>query len=748
MYRTSQLDVLLHLHQSGNNDATKNRITYKNKTVTVNVKNEDMNTSRDSSPITSNYIFDQCLPILNLHSATSHTEYVSHLAHVYCLDELQFIQQQLSFLESSVKLQSKKRTQHQLASLNLEYCYISLTDEACQNLLSKSPIKNNDIIANGLDRYMTVFTTLEETSAILSDNNCVLVPKLMVFKITDRNSVTGYLYILDLQQPYSRVTNAYPLSANFNSLEIILDQLKGKQSEVGSLQANCVLDHLLIELLIGRQQGLLILDIDENPPDDDLLQELNAKILILEKHNQEMKHKIKEAKTTMEVIERQYQTQIKNMTKYIMSLEASLSTHGYQRPKMENSTSLSQEKLLSIESAPHSSHEKYQGSKKRKVLSEGETWKLDTPDLLMKPSTLALQKQKFEEINWNCKRQLDTVWNRQMNSENKLEAEINRLKAKQVHTFKARNQQLEVQDTATLNTNVEKYYHQLSEAKQTVNTQNNTIRHLNFVIEQITSASEQQKNLSQKEIISLKKEKKEMERQHRGRYDRLQHEFQQYVENQHYKMMGHQLKHEQKDERIQWLQNSNDRQRQVIQKQQADTLGYQQTIHDLNTEFSKPQATIQELEKDKALLLKQVAVLEKETSSHQTYITTLKEESQVADVNARTSKLLAEDLQSKLEKEKNWMNKQLDDMKKERLLILQWIELARLKWNQAFTGTTPATAATTSPCDDLPILITSFLGAICSSVGGDISVDYFDQMLFASGDSRGAVNTWGIATRK
>ncbi|CAO3594907.1 unnamed protein product [Absidia cylindrospora] len=478
---------------------------------------------------------------------------------------------------------------------------------------------------------MTVFRTFNEISTILSDNNTLLVPKLMVLKITDSNSISGYLYILDLQQPYSSATNTYPLSVNFKSLETTLNQVKRKQSEFGSQKANCLLGQLLMELLVGRQQGLLIMDIEEKPLEDDLPQiqkslsfaqalssihgytsrnaghtwvsmdpkfmkyrfeneELNAKIRSLENQNQEMKHKIEEAKTTMEASKHQYKTQIGKMTKHTKFLEASLSAYRSHGPKMKNPTLLSQEKLLSIEYAPHSSHEKSQAAKKRKVLSEME--------------------MKMEEMNKKHNREMDTI----LEYTNQLEAQCNYSKNKcsllnqEVDTLKEK-----LQDTATLNTDLEK----------TVNTQKNTIRHLNFIIEQTTRISDQQKRRSQQEIINLKKEKKEMEHHYRDSYDQLQQEFEQYVENQHYKIMGHKLKHEQQNEKIQCLHNNNDMQQQVIQKLQADTLGHQQIIHDLRMGINEPQAAIQELEHDKILLLERVEALENDASSCQTYIATL-----------------------------------------------------------------------------------------------------------------------------
>lgn len=58
-------------------------------------------------------------------------------------------------------------------------------------------------------------TTLDDLDQAITAHSTNMNPKLLVLNITDNTFVNGYLYIIDLQQPFATI---YPLSKDFHSL--------------------------------------------------------------------------------------------------------------------------------------------------------------------------------------------------------------------------------------------------------------------------------------------------------------------------------------------------------------------------------------------------------------------------------------------------------------------------------------------------------------------------------------------------
>jgi hypothetical protein len=62
-------------------------------------------------------------------------------------------------------------------------------------------------------------TTLDDLDQAIAANSTNKNPKLVVINITDNTFVNGYLYMMDLQQPFA---STYPLTKSFRSLSKVL----------------------------------------------------------------------------------------------------------------------------------------------------------------------------------------------------------------------------------------------------------------------------------------------------------------------------------------------------------------------------------------------------------------------------------------------------------------------------------------------------------------------------------------------
>ncbi|SAL98154.1 hypothetical protein [Absidia glauca] len=176
-------------------------------------------------------------------------------------------QRQVKWLDSEIKSENKSRAKHQKSPLHVKYCYMDLGDHGNKNLLKQENIPSEYIISNGFDRYMMHSTTLDDLDQAIAAHSTNKNPKLLVINITDNTFVNGYLYMVDLQQPF---TSSYPLSKSFRSLKSLLDNIKSKSSTLETTQPTCLLTHLLINSLVGNHFAKLFLETEQSPRDDDM----------------------------------------------------------------------------------------------------------------------------------------------------------------------------------------------------------------------------------------------------------------------------------------------------------------------------------------------------------------------------------------------------------------------------------------------------------------------------------------------
>ncbi|KAI9304161.1 hypothetical protein BJ944DRAFT_240807 [Cunninghamella echinulata] len=483
-------------------------------------------------------------------------------------------------------------------------------------------------------------------------------PTILALKITDNVSTFGYLYYVDLKCP--SVKN-YPLKSSYESMLAFLQKAKNNTENINTGQT-CVLLHVLADYLVGRNHAMLLLDISSCPTNEEMITIKNlftTTPLFSCIHGYTTRNNINtnnwavdEIITKLKYLECEKEDLIKqnnqqaNMINYLeKELNSTLIKLSDATEKNKNCES----KIDNIAQYKASLEKHYQHilHQKNDIQAEKETMEKKQLESEIHMKTLKdqlLEKEKYEELN--------SVHLKQKQELNSSLAIIDSLDKKM--------KEASYQSDVTMNSLIKKYEADKSDLKDRLQRSSDKIKLLETKIKELSRETITLKNTIE-DHNKLVNQNKSTKAQNHSRLEEHFHQQKREI-NQRYHYLNEYMNQQQ--QHIKQLQHDIDNLKQT-------TIMPQNNERPVNKNLNRNEITSKYNENQ----------LQNYTDSFHNKIESLEKEMEVKQKQI-------EKLMNQLDKAISWNKVQTENMEKERIVLLQWIELIRTKWDEFIANST------------------------------------------------------------